>query len=307
MYDKQGEGKPFRTAVKNVAAEHGFYNLATDDGITTLEPSLGRLEDSTARILNRIRTLESIATLSDEDRMILSVFGVVQMHRTNSFRLKLADMTNQFSERMREFAPGFGIPDHQAEDRMPGVRRLTRTEVKSMSIDMTADAAKLGPLVFEKSLVLCKAQSGKCFLLSDNPVALHNMQDHGWRGSIGLAVEGIEIYLPISSRLLLWWVCPSYEVMFRDNLARAKAMLPFALGDLRARLTNLKAQNQQFLDAIDDGKPLAFSSDNMDHANSMQGFYAERFLFGAGSDFSLIHSMIESDPKVRRGPRGVVQ
>ena len=307
VYDKQSDRKPFVTAVKNVAAEQGFYNLATPQGTATLEPFLGRIEDRVAAILTTIRREESLAGLTELDRMGLAVFAVIQMQRTASFRLNIADMMEQFSARMRDIGTGYGISEHHLDVNMPGARKMTDAELKALTLSMTADAAAFGPLVYEKSLILCKAPSGDRFLLSDNPVALHNMQDHGWRGNIGLAVKGIEIYLPISSQLLLWWVCPSYERLFRENLSSAETVLPYASMDQRGQLERLLSGNKQFLSILDTGTPLLSSTDNMLHANSMQVIYAERFVFGPTADFALVREMIDEDPDLRHGPRGTVQ
>jgi hypothetical protein len=53
--------------------------------------------------------------------------------------------------------------------------------------------------------------------------------------------------------------------------------------------------------------PLFFSTDNMLHANSMQVFYAERFVFASTSRISLVGEMVEKDPDLKHGPRGIVQ
>ena len=307
VYDKQSDRKPFVTAVKNVAAEQGFYNLDTPQGTATLEPFLGRVEDRVAAILRIIRREESLATLTELDTMGLAVFAAIQMQRTASFRLNIADMEEQLSARMRDIGTGYGIPDHHLDANMPGARKMTDAELKALTLSMTADAARLGPLVYEKSLILCKAPAGDPFLLSDNPVALHNMQDHGLRGNLGLAVEGIEIYLPISSQLLLWWVCPSYEKLFRENLSSAETVLPYAPMDQRGKLERLLSGNKQFLTALDAGNPLLFSTDNMLHANSLQVHYAARFVFAPTADFALVREMIEKYPDLRHGPRGTVQ
>jgi hypothetical protein len=304
--DKQTSRSPFLTAVKNVAAEQGFYNLALPTGVATLEPFLGRLEDRAAGILVRVRREQSIGWLNEEQRMLLAMFAAVQMQRTNSFRLKLADMMEQLSARMRQMGAAFGIAEHHLDERMPGARKATDEDTKRLMLSMTADAAKLAPLLFEKSLILVRAPKGARFYLSDNPVTLHNMEDYGFRGNIGLAVRGIQLYLPISSDLMLWWVCTSYEELFRRNLAQIQGDWPRLSDDERARLKPLIDGNHRYLTAIAGGAPLQFDDQNMLHANSMQVIYAERFVFSSTDDFSLAREMVRNDARLTHGPRGEV-
>nr|QWP89203.1 hypothetical protein IHCLGBEB_00006 [Escherichia coli] len=69
--------------------------------------------------------------------------------------------------------------------------------------------------------------------IGDNPVVLKNSNDFGPYGNLGLAVRGIQIYLPLSSTLMLAMYCPSIrEQMVRQKqhlqhlLARAPHLIP---------------------------------------------------------------------------------
>ena len=44
-----------------------------------------------------------------------------------------------------------------------------------------------------------------------------------FRGNLGLAVPGIEIYLPISSTMMLGFFCCSHEAAIRNSVDRMRA------------------------------------------------------------------------------------
>jgi hypothetical protein len=56
----------------------------------------------------------------------------------------------------------------------------------------------------------------KVFWASDNPVVLHNSFPYGERG---LSAPGIEIYLTISSNLIVGLLCPSSELKIKEILS----------------------------------------------------------------------------------------
>ena len=53
VYDKSNDNQ-FRTNIKNIATENGFYDLEVDEGILTLEPGLAHIEGNTSGILQKI-------------------------------------------------------------------------------------------------------------------------------------------------------------------------------------------------------------------------------------------------------------
>jgi hypothetical protein len=79
-YDKS-TGRSFRTNVRNIAAEKGFYRLEVGGRTLSLEEGLSTLEDKTATIIQRIIGARSIGGLSEYDRIVIAVFVAVQMQR----------------------------------------------------------------------------------------------------------------------------------------------------------------------------------------------------------------------------------
>src|SRR5689334_15057930 len=81
VFDKSNSAE-FATNIKNVAAEHAFYNLETEDGFISLEPAFQPLETKCDGLLGRILREESLAHLNDDERVLLATFVAVQHLRT---------------------------------------------------------------------------------------------------------------------------------------------------------------------------------------------------------------------------------
>lgn len=87
--------------------------------------------------------------------------------------------------------------------------------------------------LLSKEWYLLETKPEHPFFVSDNPVVMENSNDLGPYGNIGLVVLGIQIYLPLSSMLMLAMYCPSIrEKMARDKqslqqiLAKAPNLIP---------------------------------------------------------------------------------
>ena len=76
-----------------------------------------------------------------------------------------------------------------------------------------------------KDILLFEAPVGTEFLLGDSPLALHNEREFGAYGNLGLAVPGIEVYLPLSPALQLAFWCPSLLKEWCDIISKSRATI----------------------------------------------------------------------------------
>lgn len=138
------------------------------------------------------------------------------------------------------------------------------------------------------------------FFIGDNPVSMQNNTE-GWgplQGKIGLAVRGIEIYLPISSTQTLAFFCRSHEAMIRDGVER-----------MRKTMVRDPGMTMGFGDLLDwrrafrTGVALPSKPDNVLNHNSLQVSHAERYVFSSTPDFELVESMIRDNAEFKTGPR----
>ena len=298
VYDKAAN-RSFSTNAKNIASESRFYDFELNGQIMSLEPMLSTLETKAKPIIESILKADSLAVLGDEDKAMLAVFLSVQFTRTKTFREQWRDfpkmLREHFEARSETVAPG-----SQAAEL---IRDLTENESKAEMASFIVKApSEFAPHFVTKQWVLAATTRKHPFVISDNPLILQNMVDMSPRGNLGLAVEGIEIYFPLSPvRALAIW-CPSIVDMVRrgaEKLRRLPSALPKAgISDPDGLLA--------LDEAIRTGHALAYNKDNVLNFNSLQIARSERYVFSCVNDFELAAEMLKSHPNLRQGPRGEV-
>lgn len=199
----------FRSSIRNLACERGFYDLEDDDAPERLDRWLTGLEEQTAPIIKSIRSRGALDHLHPAERQSIVAFMAVQHVRTLRHREFGGDLNRQMADVLREM----GADPNNVEN----FRELTEAEVRSDSIaDIPDSAFALLPHILHKAWILLSVAPGTTFWIGDHPVVLANNINpgDGIRGTLGFAVRGIEVYLPISSELTLGWLCPSIPAMF---------------------------------------------------------------------------------------------
>jgi hypothetical protein len=172
-------------------------------------------------------------------------------------------------------------------------------------------------IIATKDFVLAAPADGRSFYLGDNPVCLNNMQEFGPYGNIGLAVTGIEIYMPLASDLLLCAWCPSilstllsdYENAVRERRSEAVGqvmagkMTAQQMKELMERFVATDRPAASLLSAVAEGRTVSSNEDNMDYYNSLQTSFASRYVVCQQADFGLAQRFCRENPYARRGYR----
>ncbi|MHB8070230.1 MAG: DUF4238 domain-containing protein [Desulfobaccales bacterium] len=293
VFDKKTGGK-FKSHIKNVASENGFYNFQFEEGEYTIEPSLSEIETHASKIIKDIVRKNSIADLSDEDRLFLSHFFALQFVRTKQFRQLFKDLSeiikNTFDTRGEDISK---IKDYIELDdntvKLHGIRSLLRS-------------GEYAPYFLDKSWILFRTTKSQPLYISDNPVTLQNMIDHGPYGNIGLAVKGIEIYFPLSDTLSLGMFCSSHEREFRKTYDKYK-MLMGINPSLASQLIKDSLFITQLMEGFEKRNTVPYRVESVINHNSLQVYYASRFIFSGKGDFSLAEEMIRENPKIKDGPK----
>lgn len=291
-YDKS-TAKSFETNIQNVAGERDFYEAAIGDRILSLEEGLSAMESKTAAIIDRILAQRSIGDLSDDDRIQIAVFVAIQMRRVPNQREHLMAMNAGIRRALgeRDIDP----------ELVEGLADITPEEAKAMSLMMLAEPNELPVHILDKTWLLFEADAATPFYISDNPVAMQNLVEPKgrFRGNLGLAVPGIEIYLPISSTMTLGFFCRSHEAAIRNGVDRMRASFvrdpDFPMQGFGPLL--------DWMRAFRTGNPLPSEAENVLNHNSLQVRQAERYVFSSCADFSLVEDMIANEPRYRVGPR----
>jgi uncharacterized protein DUF4238 len=288
VYDKTSD-RAFPTNAKNVASESRFYDFEVDGEPITLEPFLSKLEGQAKAVIDSILDADSLTGVTDEGRAVMAAFLSVQLTRTRTFR----EEWNAFPRMLREHFEKAGdevAPGSQAE-------QLLRDSTENESKQQTGRIMIEAPQTYGQFFL-----SKHPFILSDNPLTRQNLNDLSPRGNLGLKTAGIEIYLPLSpTRALAMWCTTLTELVHRGAISimsNAARMASDAANDPEGIL----ALSQ----AITTGRPVNYSKQNVENFNSLQVGWSERYVFSSVNDFHLVKEMLQSEPKLKSGPRSVV-
>ena len=259
-FDKQ-TAKTFQSNIRNVAAASYFYDADSPEGPISLEPALAKVESQTKPLFSELLQYRRLDVWSQADREIVALFLASQHLRTQAMRDMQSSLDSALRDRLAgeqmtdEFQKWLGQPSEEAN--------------KQLMLDLLSDAHHFAPHFLDKVWCLLGTSQSAPFYIGDHPVALHNSRRDPHRGTLGLGVEGIEIYFPLSPTLTLGLLSPE-------------------LGNL---IGAVQGMNQ----------PMPCSSDNVVFQNSIQVTVAARFIFCIANDFTLVQQMLADDPRYSRG------
>jgi len=295
VYDKQ-TARSFQTNAKNVASENRFYDFELGGETYSLESSLSKIESQTKPVIERILNEDSVSGLGAQDRATLGSFLAIQFVRTKAFRMQWADLPRILRNKVESMGSSVA-PGSQAEAL---IQDPSENQLKIDTARMLLDApSNFGQRFLDKIWFVAKTTNSHPFILGDNPVGLQNHIDTSPYGNLGLAVRGIEIYLPLSStRALAMW-CPSLANQFGEA-AETISRLPPAIvsGQLKNpdRIVGLDS-------ALRNGSSISYDPPHVMNFNSLQVARSERYLFSSKNDFSLAQRMIDDHPHFSSGQR----
>lgn len=289
-------GKSFQTNAKNIASESRFYDFELAGTGLSLESSLSSIESKAKPVVEKIIGCDSTSGLSDEERSLMAAFLAIQFVRTKAFRMQWADLPRLLRDKLERLKEQVA-PGSQAEQL---IADPSENDVKVETTRMLVHAPEtFGPHFLNKTWFLAATPSSHPFWLSDNPIALQNHTDMRPYGNLGLAVKGIQIYLPLSStRALAMW-CDSLREQFGQAARTLRSPVGKSIsGDLKDP-AGILAIDQ----ALSSGGILSYKPEHVINLNSLQVGRSERYVVSAHSDFSLAEEMIADHPSIRYGPR----
>jgi hypothetical protein len=302
LFDKH-LNKSVRTNIRNAFVE-GDFNTIIGDGFTLeAEQIFGRAETVAAPILQSILDKKEIRHLGIDDRAAIATFVTIQHLRSKQSRRTFSILREEMERRFPN------IP--QSNFDLPG---FTPTEAdKYASLDFIVQ--NLGPLtqhIIQKDFLLVELDCAGALLISDHPVVLHNDNPKGHESNLGLAVHGIQIYLPISPSYALAFFCPTIKEELKngaDKVGKVKKSLfaqYFKSGNLGEAETLTLAQLSQAKKTIDlhfrqhEDQKILFNKQNLIFLNSLQVQTAYRFLAGPQNDFALAIDKLRETPALRQ-------
>ncbi len=307
VFDKK-TGEVFPTSIANIMAERRFNDFKVDEKWrVSYEGAMCGVEDQVLPTYERV-VADRRLDRSDDERMNLALLMTIQFLRTKGHRELLLQFDQMITDKTE--AMGFKVED------IEGYVPPTEDTIKARHLDSIGRAlAEFAGIIAMKDFLLVRAAPGRAYYLADNPVTLHNDQKLGPYGNLGLAVPGIQLYLPLSADLVLCAFCPSIFGKAREayeqgmQAARAQAFEAFVAGRITAQWMRKSieaaeraiAPQMEMLRHFRDGTAYQATDDLMDFNNSLQVKYATRFLVCKNGDFDLARRFVKDFPHARGG------
>jgi hypothetical protein len=282
VLDKQS-GKVFKTAIRNIAAERGYYDL---DDSADIDAAMNEIDDIASPVIKEIRKRRSLSGIGTDARIKLAGFTIMQLLRTRGFQ---EHMRNTAEATVTALKARFGgVPPGWPED----------VDSEQAREEYLAAIPRFGhqflPHLLDKDLLLYRTDSTHPFCISDHPVAMNNTVNRGdgIRGTLGLAVPGIEVYLPIGSDLTLAFISPTVGEMYEEISLQLKLRGGFVSEDA-----------YYYLQSRDTGNALKLGYENVRFQNSLQVLNAERFVISSLDDFEDAARIIVKHPEAKHVQR----
>lgn len=311
VYDKHRDSI-FTTSIKNIMAERRFHDLRVGDNIRSFEPASNEIEGFAIPTYRRLIETKQLA-LSAEERTAMSYFFAFQFVRTRASR----DLWQTMAESLRDKMLAMGFE----KDDIDGYVEPTDEEAKKQHLlGIVTYMQEFSPYFAEKNWQIMVAPPKRSFYISDNPVVLHNERQFGPYGNSGLGVPGVEIYLPLSSHVVLCAQCPSIVNKARSDWQERMAQSVADIGSMilsrsmtisqglaaRKKLDRLDEEAQMKLMALEDGGRIGASAENVDFINSLQTKFATRFVICQRGNFELARKFNREFPKFRTGMKPMI-
>jgi hypothetical protein len=294
VYDKSAD-RIWQSSVRDIASQNKYYDFEFEGHPATLELSLSQMENRAAKIIKRVLSSESLKVLSIEDRAYLSYFIAVQHFRTPLLIQQVRNLDRLIAEKVEQ--GGGKIEDiENYQPLKPEDERLFHARM------LCTEPKRMAHYIHEKSWCLLKTDHRNPFYISDTPVTLQNLRDTWPRGNLGVASDGIEIYLPFSRTITLGMHCPTTEDTMRHYLKRGKKLFRRS-PELRILHGAALVDAEKTLKAFEGSRPLLCKPENVENLNSLQVKTAERFIYCGSDSLALVSDMIKENKTMRIGPR----
>ena len=122
VFDKQ-KSRKFKTNIKNVAGEGGFYDFEVLGHNFTYETSIAEFEGQASRPIKKIIEKENIKAIDEKEKIIVSRFLSLQFVRTKQWRHMWGNLADTISSSIKQ--KGWNT------NNLKGFNELTKEDIKS--------------------------------------------------------------------------------------------------------------------------------------------------------------------------------
>jgi hypothetical protein len=294
VFEKRS-GKIFKTHIKNIACENGFYDIEFKGVKLTLENSISSFEGISSQLIGKIISDNSLEGLTQENKLVLSHFFSLQFVRTREYRSRIYDAMQQLENHLKK-----GTDDLSS---IEGYKPLSDKIINEFGIESVLKHDLHAPHFFQKDWVLYEAPAENYFITSDNPIALQNIENFGsFYGNLGLACKGIEIYFPLTPKLCLAILCPSHREKIEEIYQYYHLTQKYPSCN-KFQLNMDFDHVESYMKAYRKGTVVEMCPENVINCNSLQVMFSDFQLYSATNDFTIAKQMIEQNESYKTGMR----
>lgn len=287
-FNKQ-QDRVFPTTVRDSASENGFYNIEVSEKKYTLEYKLGNLESLASQVISKICLSESLADLEDDDHQILCFFAANLLLRVKKQRV----FTSQLNAEMANFARKLGIEPNT----FANFKELTKEDVELQHVnflnkELLTFANKFG----DKAVGLLRAPDNNSFIISDNPVVMFCYKPDQFK-SKGVSVPGIEIFLPLSKKLCISFLCMDF---FHELAEKITIIETHRANNPELDLIDI-SYGKPLIESIKTGKANTINESHVEFVNSLQIIDSWSYIYNDSNDFNLAKKLINDNSAISSG------
>ncbi len=214
-------------------------------------------------------------------------------------------MPERLNEQIRHHVKQMGFDPKKVR----GLINLDKEGLKREHIrHQVQNLEKYAEIIAEKQFFLMTPPEGQYFYIGDHPVVLHNDEPKSFHsGQLGIGAPYIQIYLPLASDVMLCAYDKAVlgQMMKASDEAFDSEMAGYALSQLMAGKIStsqmeaaLSAAREldpvaEMMRKVRSGQSVAIGAAQVQHYNSLQAFFAHRFVVDPDNDFSVAREMIE--------------
>lgn len=311
ILDKKSD-KSFEMPVAEFASRNNFNSLFIGELFISLEGYFCDIENSVAPIISNILLNRNISGLSLSDKKAISIFVASLLLRGIQLRNDISVVLN----RMHEISCNENWGNLGNLGNSSYYEKAIHEASKKISLKLHLERVlNLSEMLREKDMILLESAGGE-FYFSDNPIALHNDNDFGPYGNLGVMLPGIQVNFPISSKLTLSYWCPTVarnlirqlgtNNNFKFLLKNTNRTLLYKNDDVDECISGLNGSNEKIgkiLSSIGNGIPLLCSIDVIEHLNFLQIAQSHRYIASRSNGFEFARRVLERSPKLRKGQR----
>lgn len=197
--------------IKHICCEK-YFNDKEEDVAQELEKFLAILEGQSKLALIDLIKQKNPDNLNIEDRKKIALFVATQYIRTKEKREQIEDSVKQIIQRLSKYklAPELEIQVRKVKENLPSF-------IKEIHLDLFRNISKIADIIFQMKWILLINKTNTPFWTSDNPIAIHNEQDHFPYGNLGLIKLGIELHFPLNPMLCLV-MCDPISFQFEPSI-----------------------------------------------------------------------------------------